>query len=72
MERPLPDALPEQMDCLNTESLTAPIIQYTWVENRRVVARQYAIPEVNNEYHGTQAPGMMYSGILVKEMILKI
>ncbi|KAF5582930.1 hypothetical protein FPCIR_9247 [Fusarium pseudocircinatum] len=69
MERPLPDALPEQMDCLNAELLTAPINQYTWVEDRRVVAREYTIPEVNNEYKGTQAPGMMYSGILVKEMM---
>lgn len=60
-----------QMDCKNAELLTSStqLTQFNWLNNKPVAIVQSEILGIDHEYHGTEAPGMMYSSVFVRELM---
>lgn len=63
--------LPDQMDCKNAALLTSStqLIQFNWLNKKPVAIVQFETPGIDHEYHGTEAPGMMYPSVFVREFM---
>lgn len=57
--------------CKNAELLTSStqLTQFNWFNKKPVAIVQFEILGIDHEYQGTEAPGMMYSSVFVRELM---